>query len=242
MRFVVLPIVFTVLFCSAPARADKIDTAITLLKSPAFKIRAQAALALGGQRNSAQRIIRPLIGALKDSHRAVRASAAIALGKLGEPGSISALSEAVTDDDMTVSKVSRKALKKVVRDFVQKRGFEERRFTFTIQALTLNSAFKDHVMEGLMAYQNVDVGSTFDFDDRNGTAMPSVELDISGHLVSVSDNAATVQVTLALQRGGHVVTQFEKITAHGKTREETLAKTASSAVGQVLGFLGAKEK
>ena len=240
MRLAVIPILLTVLLCAAPAGADQIDTAITLLKSPAFKIRAQAALALGGQRNAAERVIRPLIGALKDSHRAVRAAAAIALGKLGEPGAIGALSEAATDDDVAVSKASRKALTKVVQAFVKKRGFTERRFTFTIQALTLNGAFKDHVMEGLMAHENVDVGRAFDFDDPNGKGMPAVELDLSGRLVSVSDNAATVQVTLALQRGGIVVTQFKKITARGKTREETLAKTASSAVGKVLGFLGAK--
>src|SRR5688572_6457875 len=75
----VLAIAFVALAAPA-ARADTIGDLTSQLKKGDDKIRLSAVLGL--QKLSDQRVVQPLIDALKDSDRNVRAAAAIGLGKV----------------------------------------------------------------------------------------------------------------------------------------------------------------
>ncbi len=57
--------------------------------------------------------VNPLLGALLDSDPVVRARAAIALGKIGDPRAIEPLKAALKDSDSTVRKAVAEALKKI---------------------------------------------------------------------------------------------------------------------------------
>lgn len=72
----------SVLLSAAPANAqDSLEKQITLLKkSDDFRVRTQAALALGASRD--KRALVPLCHALDDSNRTVRIASAAALGRL----------------------------------------------------------------------------------------------------------------------------------------------------------------
>jgi len=78
-----------VLLVPLPVRGDGGRTSIEiqadeLLKNPDFRVRTQAALALGASGKAAA--VRPLCDALSDPKAAVRAAAAAALGKLAHDG------------------------------------------------------------------------------------------------------------------------------------------------------------
>lgn len=222
------------------ASADRVDQALKLLAAPVFKARVGACLALGTQKNDAARIVKPLIKALKDRQRAVRAACSLALGKLGAIESAAALSELMTDEDTQVAKVARKARDQVVRAFVKNRGkFNERRFNIHVQGLSTDGEFKDAVMERLLAYENIDVGGNADFDESGDAPLPAVKLDMSGQL-QADGQKATLELVLSLRDGGFVITSWKRVLARGKTREELLANMAKVAVGRVLGYLGAK--
>jgi hypothetical protein len=72
--------------CAAPAlRADKLDQTVQRLRtSEDFRVRTQAALALGASNN--KRAVSALCRGLDDKSSAVRAAAAAALGKLKQGG------------------------------------------------------------------------------------------------------------------------------------------------------------
>ena len=61
-----------------------------LATSTQFRVRAQAALALGAQ-SGIKDVVPALTSALKDEHPAVRAACAAALERLGDPSAIPAL-------------------------------------------------------------------------------------------------------------------------------------------------------
>jgi hypothetical protein len=75
-----------VLIATAPARAqDSIDRQISLLKTSAdFRVRTQAALALGASGSS--RAVQPLCGGLSDANTTVRIASAAAIGRLNQGG------------------------------------------------------------------------------------------------------------------------------------------------------------
>jgi HEAT repeats len=76
----------TLLFASAAAaQASDIDRLVyNLANSEDFRVRTQAALALGASKN--ERALSPLCSALADSNTTVRAASAAALGRLGLKG------------------------------------------------------------------------------------------------------------------------------------------------------------
>ncbi len=80
-----------------------------LATSAQFRVRAQAALALGGQA-PASNIVRALIDALRDEHQAVRAASASALERLKDPSAIPALKAAQSDRDGSVRSAARSAI------------------------------------------------------------------------------------------------------------------------------------
>ena len=99
-------IVIGLLFTFATAReatAERLhELARTLTHSKHDKARIAAAVSLG--RLNDQRAIKPLLAALKDPNRVVRAVAATALGKLGDPGALPLLQRATKDHDNMVRK------------------------------------------------------------------------------------------------------------------------------------------
>ncbi len=80
-----------------------------LSNSAQFRVRAQAALALGSQKPDAQ-IVRALGSALGDEHPAVRAASAAALERLNDPSAVPALRRAQRDSDAAVRSAVRSAL------------------------------------------------------------------------------------------------------------------------------------
>src|SRR5262249_8362705 len=69
----------------------------SLAKSPAYKVRLQAAVLLG--RSHDARAVPSLISALRDDHPTVRAAACLGLGIFADPSAITPLLDVVTTDD-----------------------------------------------------------------------------------------------------------------------------------------------
>ncbi len=79
------------------ARADKVDDLSKQLREAKdFRVRTQAALALGASKTS--RAIKPLCGGLDDKSSTVRAASAAALGKLAK-GGLECLEERLEEED-----------------------------------------------------------------------------------------------------------------------------------------------
>ncbi len=92
---------------SADARTDFL---VRMLGTSAqFRVRAQAALALGGQKPESS-IVNALVGALRDEHPAVRAASAAALERLKDPSALSGLRAAQSDRDGSVRTAVRNAI------------------------------------------------------------------------------------------------------------------------------------
>ena len=103
-----------VLLCwllSSVALADaRTDFLMRMLStSTQFRVRAQAALALGSQIGMKE-VVTALTSALRDEHPAVRAASAAALERLGDTSAIPALKSAQNDGDGAVRTAVRSAL------------------------------------------------------------------------------------------------------------------------------------
>ena len=97
-------------FASVAAADARTDFLIRMLSSSAqFRVRTQAALALGGQQQAAT-VTQALAKALSDEHPAVRAASASSLGRLKDPSAIAALRSAQSDRDSSVRQAVRGAL------------------------------------------------------------------------------------------------------------------------------------
>jgi hypothetical protein len=95
---------------AADARSDYL---IRLLQSSTqFRVRAQAAISLGGI-DGAPDVVDALMGAIKDEHPAVRAAAASSLGRLGDPKALRALRSAVGDAEPPVRVAAQAAITKL---------------------------------------------------------------------------------------------------------------------------------
>jgi hypothetical protein len=93
------------------AAADaRTDFLIRMLGTSAqFRVRTQAALALGGQA-PASSVTQALAKALSDEHPAVRAASAASLGRLKDPAATAALRAAQSDKDSSVRQAVKTAL------------------------------------------------------------------------------------------------------------------------------------
>jgi hypothetical protein len=95
---------------SVAAADARTDFLIRMLSSSAqFRVRTQAALALGGQQ-SASAVTQALAKALSDEHPAVRAASAASLGRLKDPAAVAALRSAQNDKDSSVRQAVKVAL------------------------------------------------------------------------------------------------------------------------------------
>jgi hypothetical protein len=99
---------------SGTALADaRNDYLIRLLKdSTQFRVRAQAAISLGGV-DTAAGVVDALTTALADEHPAVRAAAANSLGRLSDPKSLRALRSAAADPEPPVRSAVSAAIAKI---------------------------------------------------------------------------------------------------------------------------------
>jgi hypothetical protein len=89
------------------------DYLIRLLKdSTQFRVRAQAAISLGGV-DAATGVVEALTTALADEHPAVRAAAANSLGRLADPKSLRALRSASSDPEPPVRSAVSAAIAKI---------------------------------------------------------------------------------------------------------------------------------
>jgi len=98
---------------AADARSDYL---IRLLKgSTQFRVRAQAAISLGGL-GAAPEVVDALASSLEDEHPAVRASAATSLSRLADPRALRALRAAAQDPEPPVRTAVRAAIAKLETD------------------------------------------------------------------------------------------------------------------------------
>lgn len=99
-----------------PAHADSRTEFLTemLSSSDQFRVRMQAALALGSRPNEPA-AVRALVRALRDSHPAVRAASASALERLGDTSAIAALKDARKDRDAAVRAAAEHAVQSLER-------------------------------------------------------------------------------------------------------------------------------
>jgi hypothetical protein len=90
----------------------KIDDLAKQLASDDFRVRTQAALALGASGDSAA--VKPLCGAIKDSNQTVRLAVVAGLGKLGKDGGATCIRAAKGDEkDAAVVSAMDKALENI---------------------------------------------------------------------------------------------------------------------------------
>ncbi len=91
------------------ARADRlVNLARTLSSSKHEKARIAAAVSLGRMRD--RRALKPLVRALRDENRVVRAVAAASLGQLGDEQALPSLKRATRDKDPTVRRRATQAI------------------------------------------------------------------------------------------------------------------------------------
>lgn len=102
-----------VLLPSVAMAAPKIDDLVKQLASDDFRIRTQAALALGASGDAAA--VKPLCGALKDSNQTVRLAVVAGLGKLGKDDGAACIRGAKgAEKDATVVTAMDKALENIM--------------------------------------------------------------------------------------------------------------------------------
>jgi hypothetical protein len=98
-------------FAASQVQADtRTDYLLKLLaESSQFRVRAQAAISLGGAA-AEPAVVQALVGALKDEHPAVRAAVASSLGKLGASSAASALAALKNDPEPQVRAEAQSAI------------------------------------------------------------------------------------------------------------------------------------
>jgi len=103
-------------FPVSQARADfRSEYMVRLLTtSSSFRVRAQAALALGDM-SAEPDVIEALIGALDDGESSVRVAAANSLGRLGDPSALPALRATSTQGDAVFTRSVRMAIRDLER-------------------------------------------------------------------------------------------------------------------------------
>ncbi len=232
-----------VLLFSLLATAETSKTPLSVLldysRSPSYKVRAQAALVFGTMPTGDLKVLNALTRLVYDKHRVVRASAVMALGKFDDVRSLGALSDALHDDDIRVARLAARATGRLVRSFRHHRlGFSERHWNIRIKHLGKDARFKDHVMQELLEYDNIDIGSAIPFEEDTPGSQWPIELDLRGRFLSMTSSKASLSLTLAFQHGGHVVKELRPIRVRGKTVDAMLKRAAEMTVKRLLKFLG----
>lgn len=214
-------------------------------------VESPAGYATGTAASSADTLLRDL----KSRNRKVRKSAATTLARVGDLGALRPLSEALTDDDMAVAAQARRAIDRIVKRFPKNLGaFADTSYHFELRAIINDSgeggdliagAVKDGILAELLNYDNIQVGTSTDFDTPfvagAGKKAP-VNLDLSGRLESIEGGKATLQLELALTDVNVVVKRWKKVTGEG-TEPRLAAEAAGSEAGtKVLSYLGAPRK
>lgn len=111
-RFAALTAALVTLSSLAPAQTADINRLVDNLRNgPDFRIRTQAALALGASKNAAA--VQPLCSALSDTNTTVRAAAAAALGKLNLGGQDCLTSRLGSEPSETVKAAIQRALQQL---------------------------------------------------------------------------------------------------------------------------------
>lgn len=108
-RFLGVAALVAVLAIPAQARADRlVNLSRTLESSKHEKARIAAAVSLGRMKD--RRALKPLVRALRDENRVVRAVAAASLGHLGDTKALPSLKRATRDSDATVRRRATQAI------------------------------------------------------------------------------------------------------------------------------------
>lgn len=191
-----------------------------------------------------------LLKQLTSNNRKARRLAATRLAKEGDLTSLRQLSEALSDDDMQVVKQVRKTIDQIVQRFPKNLGsFESNTYNFRLAAIINDSGVgddstaggvKDILMEGLLAHDNIEVGSSEEFaDGALGDVRPPVALQLSGRIVKVEGGKAEIQLDVTLTEVGVTVKRFKGITGEGDTDEAAIKAAAKAAAEALLKYLGA---
>jgi len=170
---IALSMLLSTWFCARPARADdRFDkTTSELANNSDFRVRTQAALALGATKD--KRAVTPLCGALDDSNTTVRAAAAAALGKLSLGGLSCLKAHLDGESSDSVKAVLVKAISQV------KAG----------QRPAVSSETKYYVAFGPTTDKTGRSGS--DVDDRVRTAMEQASSELDGCVVAPRDETVS---------------------------------------------------
>jgi hypothetical protein len=105
-RWVAIAALLSSFVCPGPVRADeRTERLIELLRNSGnYRVRVQSAQSLGRIRDPST--VEPLVESLRDEHPAVRAAAALALGRIGSAEAVPALRRLVADQDQPAEVVS----------------------------------------------------------------------------------------------------------------------------------------
>jgi len=140
------------LLAVAPARADeRTDFLIRMLAtSDQFRVRAQAALALGTRPNEAS-VQRALTGSLRDAHPAVRAASASSLERLQDPQALVALRPLQRDRDEAVRAAVERAITTLERSLIKPpdRGQEPATYYVAVGTPTAQSGLSGPTLRSL---------------------------------------------------------------------------------------------
>ena len=215
-----------------PAHADKIDDLAGQLRgSSNYKVRLSAALALTRLRN--ERGIRPLLGALRDREKSVRAVAAAGLGKLVTAKTkqavteraLSALKRLSSDDDKFVRRQAAKAIEAIKR---------------------AQSSSKDDPVVGKKGNIFVDIGAMGDKTGGNGALRDLMRETISATLTKkapqMSHGKTPSRAALKKMKAFHVDGTLVELTVESSGRSSQIGCKVSMLIAtypkkSMFGFL-----
>jgi hypothetical protein len=145
----VLLCVFGVCFTSMAWAQDRVQQFATQLRSnPDFRVRTQAALALGSSKD--KRAVQPLCDGLEDTNTTVRAASAAGLGKLALGGEECQQERLSTESNTSVRSVIQKALEKVRGGGIQGTPLEQAEYYVGIGKVTNGTGRGDAVVNEMI--------------------------------------------------------------------------------------------
>ena len=122
------------------------------------------------------------------------------------------------------------------------------RFAFEIRGLAVRIAgangdlvgrFKDVVLEQLVDYANVEVGTTFDFDDASTERAAPTSFELRGEVTYLSKHRCVLH--FELYQAGVLFARFDKVTGRGVSSDAAMRDAARRGIARVMKRIGASK-
>lgn len=194
-----------------------------------------------------------LLRDLRSRNRKVRRAAATALGRAGDLSSLKALTLALEDEDMAFVQQVKRSIDRIVKRFPKNLPrFEKNRYQLQMTAIInetgeggdkLAASVKDGLLAEFLEYENIQVGTSHQFDDGPASAgggPAPIALDFSGKITQIEDGECTLELDMALTEVGVVVKRWKAIRAEGETPESSAEACGAEAARQVVKLLGGR--